>query len=80
MPTITGIIRGGGDAKFVLINDIISIWLIVLPVSYLAAFKFGLPPAAVVLCLNSDQIFKCLAAAIKVNRFRFVKKLTREDA
>ncbi len=80
MPTITGIIRGGGDAKFVLINDIISIWLIVLPVSYLAAFKFGLPPAAVVFCLNSDQIFKCLAAAIKVNRFRFVKKLTREDA
>lgn len=34
MPVITGIIRGGGDSKFVFINDIISIWCIVLPLSY----------------------------------------------
>lgn len=77
MPVITGIIRGGGDSKFVFINDIISIWCIVLPLSYLAAFKFKLAPYIVVLCLNSDQIFKCAAAAIKVNRYRWIKKLTR---
>lgn len=80
MPTVTGIIRGGGDTKFGMINDIVSIWGIVLPLSALAAFKFGWPPVAVVACLNSDQVFKCGAAAIRCNRYKWVKKLTRDEA
>lgn len=77
MPVLTGIVRGGGDAAFILKNDIISIWCIVLPLSYLAAFKFGWPPEVVVFCLNFDQLFKCGAAAIKANSYTWVKKLTR---
>ncbi len=79
MPTATGIIRGGGDGKFVMVNDIISIWGIVIPLSFLAAFVFRWPPVAVVICLNSDQVFKCGAAFIKCNRYRWMKKLTREN-
>ena len=79
MPVATGIIRGGGDAKFVLINDLISIWGIVLPVSCLAAFVFKLPPVVVIACLNADQVFKCGAAGIKVNRYTWMKKLTRNE-
>ena len=77
MPTCCGIIRGGGDARFVFKNDLISIWLIVLPVSYLAAFVFEWSPIAVVFCLNADQIFKCGAAYFKVNSYTWIKKLTR---
>lgn len=80
MPVLTGIVRGGGDSRFVLINDLISIWGIVLPLSFLAAFVFNLSPVVVVLCLNADQIFKCGAAAIKVNKFNWIKKLTRPEA
>ena len=78
MPVITGIIRGGGDSRFVFINDLISIWGIVLPVSFCAAFVWQLPPYLIVLLLNGDQIFKCAAAAIRVNRYHWIKKLTRE--
>ncbi|MBR6425167.1 MAG: MATE family efflux transporter [Oscillospiraceae bacterium] len=76
MPTLTGIIRGGGDTRFVLINDLISIWGIVLPVSALAAFVLHWSPVAVVCCLNADQVFKCGAACIHCNRYRWIKKLT----
>lgn len=79
MPVICGIIRGGGDANFVLINDLISIWGIVLPLSFLGAFVFNFPPALVIFCLNSDQLFKCIAAAIKANRYHWMKKLTRKE-
>lgn len=79
MPVATGIIRGGGDARFVLINDLISIWGIVIPVSLLAAFVFKLPPVVVIACLNADQVFKCGAACIKVNRYKWMKKLTRKE-
>ena len=75
MPVLTGIVRGGGDSKFILYNDLISIWGIVLPLSFLAAFVWHLHPTAVVFLLNSDQIFKCGAAAMKVNRFRWMKKI-----
>ena len=77
MPVACGIVRGGGDANFVLINDIISLWCIVLPFSFIAAFVLKWNPVAIVFCLNSDQIFKCAAAGIKVNRFKWIKKLTR---
>ena len=53
MPVSTGIVRGGGDAKFVMINDLISIWGIVIPVSLLAAFVFKWPPVVVIACLNA---------------------------
>ena len=77
MPTITGIIRGGGDARFCMVNDLVTIWGVVMPLSLLAAFRFGWSPVAVFACLNSDQIIKCAAGAIRCNRFRWVKKLTR---
>ena len=76
MPTNTGIVRGGGDAKYVLRMDIISIWCIVLPISFLAAFVFSWHPIAVIACLNADQVFKCIPAIIKVNRYNWMKKLT----
>ena len=76
MPTNTGIVRGGGDAKYVLYMDIISIWGIVLPLSFLAAFVFQWPPVVVIACLNADQVFKGIPAVIKCNRFHWIKKLT----
>lgn len=78
MPTNTGIIRGGGDSMFCLKLDIISIWMIVLPVSFIAAFLLHWPAYAVFICLNADQVFKCLPIAIKCNRYGWIKKRTRD--
>ncbi|MDR1766321.1 MAG: MATE family efflux transporter [Lachnospiraceae bacterium] len=77
MPALGGIVQGGGDTKFVMYNDLISVWGIVLPLSFAAAFRFGWPPVAVLACLHSDQVFKCIPAVIKVNRYRWIKTLTR---
>lgn len=80
MPGLTGIVSGGGDTKFVLFNDLIFMWGIVLPISALSAFVFGLPVPVTFICLKSDQIIKCAVAVVKINRFRWIKKLTRETA
>lgn len=77
MPVNTGIIRGGGDTRFAMILDLVSIWGIVLPVSLLCAFVWKLSPIVVIIALNSDQVFKCLPACIRVNSYKWVKKLTR---
>ena len=80
MSCLCGIVRGGGDTRFVLYNDMIFMWGIVLPLSALAAFVLHWPPVAVFACLKSDQITKCAVAVVKVNRFRWIKSLARAEA
>lgn len=79
MASLTGIVAGGGDTKFVLFNDIIFMWCIVLPVSILSAFVFKLPVIVTFACLKSDQILKCAVAVVKVNRFTWIRTLTRDE-
>lgn len=79
MACLTGIVTGGGDTKFVLINDLIHQWLIVIPAAFLSAFVFQAPLWVTFICLKSDQILKCFVAMIKVNRFRWIHVLTRES-
>lgn len=74
MPALTGIVRGGGDTKFVLINDLIFMWCIVLPSSAICAYWLNLSPVVTFICLKSDQILKCFVAIVKVNRFKWIKE------
>ena len=78
MPTNNGIIRGGGNAMFVVRMDLISIWCIVIPLSFFMAFVVKASPVVVVCCLNADQVFKCIPAFLEVNYGKWVKKLTRD--
>lgn len=77
-PCLCGIVSGGGDTKFVLYNDLIFMWGIVLPLSALSAFVFNWPIPVTFFLLKSDQILKCFVAVFKVNRFKWIKQLTRE--
>lgn len=79
-PTNGGIIRGGGDTRFSMMIDFVSIWCIVLPISCLAAFVWKLSPVVVVMLLNADQVFKCVPAFLRVNSYKWVKNLTRDTA
>lgn len=77
-PCLCGIVSGGGDTKFVLKNDLIFMWGIVLPLSFLSAFVFQWPIPVTFFLLKSDQITKCAVAVVKVNRFKWIKQLTHE--
>jgi putative MATE family efflux protein len=77
MSALTGIVRAGGATSFVLINDLIHVWLIVIPSALLSAFVFHFPPVVVFACLKCDQILKCVVAAVKLNRWDWMRKLTR---
>lgn len=79
MPTNNGIIRGGGNTMFVVKMDLVSIWMIVIPLSLIMAFVVKASPAVVVCCLNADQIFKCVPAYLESHYGNWIKKLTREE-
>lgn len=79
MSVLTGIVRPGGSTRFVLINDLIHVWLIVIPSALIAAFVFHAPPWVVFACLKSDQVLKCIVAVIAVNKYPWIHRLTRDD-
>ena len=76
-PCLCGIVSGGGDTKFVFKNDIIFMWCMVLPLAFLSAFVFSWPVPVTFFILKSDQITKCLVAVVKVNRYKWIRTLTR---
>lgn len=77
---LTGIVRAGGCTHFVFVNDTIFIWCVLIPSGLLAAFVFHAPAWVVFACLKCDQILKCIVAVIKVNRFKWIKNITRDAA
>ena len=76
MPTNGGIIRGSGSIAYSMKVDLISTWVVVIPLSAFVAFVVKASPAVVVCCLNADQIFKCVPAFIKCNYGHWVKNMT----
>lgn len=76
MPVNTGIIRGGGDIRFVFILDTIAICTFI-PLAWMGGLVWGWPPIAVIICVNVDQFLKCFPAFFRVNGYKWVHRLTR---
>lgn len=76
-----GINRGAGDNRFVMVVDLICGWLVVLPLTYLAAFVLPVPAEyrlpAVFLCTRIDQCFKWIIAFFRLRGKKWIKQVTR---
>jgi len=53
-----GILRGGGDTKFLMIADVIFLWVASLPLGILAGFVFGLSPFWIANFLRIDMVIR----------------------
>ncbi len=76
-PVEGGIIGGGGSTKYAAVTDNLFMWLFTIPSAVLSAFVFHFPPAVTYCFLKADQLLKCIPNGITVNRYRWVKILTR---
>ena len=55
---ICGCFRGGGDSRFGMIVDSIFMWLVAVPLTFLAAYVFKLPPIWVYFVMSLDELEK----------------------
>ncbi len=74
---LMGILRGGGDARFVLFCDVAFLWLFSIPVGFLAGLQWGFPPAAIYLILKGDEVLKLLFGLPRIWSGKWVRNLTR---
>lgn len=78
-PVEGGIIAGGGNPRYQAVVDNLFMWLFTIPSAALSAFVFHAPPLVVFCFLKADQFLKCIPNGITVNRYRWVRQLTREE-
>ena len=75
---ISGIFPAGGDTRFGMICDIITLWCVVVPLGLLAAFVWRLPVLAVAVILTLDEFVKIPAVYVHYRKYRWVTNLTVE--
>ena len=74
-----GTLRGGGDSKFVAITDVGSMWLLSVPLGWIAGLVMHRPAGIVYICLKATTIFECFAAAFRILSGKWVKDVTRSE-
>lgn len=72
-----GILRGGGDVHFVLVMDIIFMWVCAIPLGALVGLKLGWAPPAVYLVLKCDEALKIIVGSMRIWSGKWVRNLTR---
>ncbi len=77
--TNCGIFPAGGDSKFSMICDAITMWAISVPVGFLLAFVFHAPVIVVFFAINLDEIVKMPAIYVYYKKYRWLRNLTRES-
>ena len=75
---IAGIFCAGGDTKFGLLCDLITMWVIIVPVGIIAAFVLKLPVLAVYFLLNLDEFVKLPAVYCHYRKYKWARNLTRD--
>jgi len=73
-----GILRGGGDTKYSMFIDIGGVWLVGIPMGYIAAFVLNLPIYFVVLCVYSEEFVKMIVGFHRFLSNKWLRNLVRK--
>ena len=76
--TIAGIFCAGGDTRFGLFCDLVTMWVIIVPIGILAAFVWKIPVPAVYFLLNLDEFVKLPAVYRHYKKYGWMKNLTTD--
>ena len=76
---ISGIFPAGGDTRFGFICDIITLWVIVVPLGFLGAFVWELPIWVVYIFINMDEWVKIPAVFHHYKKYKWVRNLTKQE-
>lgn len=77
MNWVVGVCRAGGDTVFSAVWELVTLWLISIPLASVAAFVFKLPPVLIYLCLQSESFVKAILGLIRVLSGKWLHDVTK---
>jgi len=75
--SLMGTLRGGGDAKFVMVVDVIFMCLICIPLGAFTGLVLGWPVWIVFIILRSEDFFKTIVVLWRVPSGKWLKDVTK---
>ena len=72
-----GVLRAGGDTKFLMIGDILFLWIASVPLGALAGLVLHLDPFWIYFFLKIDQIIKCIWCYFRLRSGKWLKKINQ---
>lgn len=73
---IVGVLRGGGDTRFALFNDVVFMWCISIPLGFFTGLYLHWPVWAVYMIIKSDEVLKVISSLIRIGRGNWINDIT----
>ena len=70
-----GVLRGGGDTKFLMVADILFLWIASVPLGYFAGLVWHWPAFGIYTMLKIDQIIKAVWCIFRLKSNKWIKKV-----
>ena len=70
-----GVLRGGGDTRFLMVADVVFLWLLCVPLGYLAGHVWHWSPFYIFLALRIDHVAKIILCAFRLRSKKWMKKI-----
>ena len=67
-----GILRAGGDTRFLMIADVLFLWVVSVPLGFIAGLYLHWPPYVVFFCLKIDEVIKCIWCLFRFSSWKWI--------
>lgn len=74
-----GVLRAGGDTRFLMAGDILFLWILSIPLGALAGLVWHWPAFWVFFMLKIDQIVKCIWCLFRLKSGKWVKYIRQSE-
>ena len=74
-----GVLRAGGDTKFLMIGDVLFLWVASVPLGALAGLVFHLPAFWIYFFLKIDHILKTILCFWRLSTGKWMKVIKTDD-
>ena len=71
-----GVLRGGGDTRFLMVADILFLWIASIPLGWLAGLVWHLPPFWTYCCIRIDNVIKAVWCIFRLRSGKWIKKVS----
>ena len=75
-----GVLRGGGDTRFLMVADILFLWVASVPLGALAGLVWHLDPFWIYFLLKVDQVIKAVWCIFRLRSRKWIKRISSAPA
>lgn len=75
-----GVLRGGGDTKFLMVADILFLWIVSVPFGALAGLVWHLDAFWIYFLLKVDQVIKAVWCVFRLKSGKWIKTISAKES